>query len=1106
MRRSHERMKHMNRDRIRLIALLLSASMTAGAVSSAAVYAEGMESTAAAQETMATQAQSSPEETTTEWTEAVTEAAGDPLTEGETRSTIPGETETSAPADQTEAATGETETPSSETEAPSEETEPSTGETEPTTGETEPSTEETEPSTEETEPSTEETEPSTEEAEPTYPWDEMDDETFAAFIRDGQYLAYEGDEEAAASLLDRADRVEDEVLREELCAILFAWLFPEEAESDNLALFALSDAGPVSLEELNSSEMFFKQEVRGTCTLAANAMLVRRAARLNGYADWRSITESALRSTAWVEGVGMCWSYAYAGISVGHGFFQNCSVESFRAFLQQHPEGFVAYNANRPHAVLITDYDERTGIFYCADPGFANWRMPLSESILYAGSQEATIAGFTAYWAVTAPKLSLAPALPPLAERVVNLSATPTDDGVALGWNDTQAAGYWVYRSESADGPWQNPVYTAPSGTTSWTDENAQIGVTYYYRVCSFDSGGGKGYLSEAVSCIPDRQVAKLGQGDCTDTIRWIAYQDGLLLVMGSGALPDYTNEVQEPWLSIREKITEIRVSDGITYVGSSNFGGMVRLNRVTLPASVTSIGNWAFRGCSSLTQITMPGITSIGYAAFRHCTALAELEIPDAVSSIGDWAFSKCDSLVRVKLPASLKAVPDAAFYEDFALETVEIPSGVKSIGSHSFRGCGALRNVSIPSSVTQISSYAFALCYSLGDVDLSGCTGGLTLGEGAFFNCTGITRLNLPWCQVGNRAFAYCYGLRYVLLNQGGASSALGNESFNYCVNLNKFLALGNGINAAGSTFQNTAALVLVNSRYYGDLDSVVGQCRWRSYQSAGACSSQVQWYLDTRGNLVFYGSGEIPSYGAYGTPWNGTGAQKATVEREITGVGNFVFFNLPALGQITFQGSAPGFAASALAGVSGEVLYHNTDGSWTGKAGNLYGGSPDWRENHSYAWQLVKIPGFVSGGVLTGTCSVCGSSATVQVPKLDKESYDYVQTGTTARYTWKVNDYGVICFEVQLVTIKTQPSSVTVGAGGQAVFSLTASGNGLSYQWQRLDRGTITWVDCGTNSFALTLSGVTAEDTGSQFRCIVTDGNGASVTSDTVTLTVN
>ena len=325
-----ERMVFMNFRKKRLLALFLSISIITGSISCVPGFAEEMESaeglllseeasadfgqdnteTTAAQETAQTDQpqQTLPSETTAE-TQATEENTDDTTpTDTTAASDAADDVETTEPTDTTD---------STETTDPTETTEPT----------------DVTDSTEATEPTDEETEPVS-----TYPWDSMDDETFAAFVRTEQYLPYEGDMDAETRLLERAEQVEDELLREELCTILMNWLSPEDMEADLIPTTMALSTGPVTLDELNGSDMFFKQEVRGTCTLAANAMLVRRAARLNGYADWSSITESTLRGTAWIEGTGMCWSYSYAGITVGRGAFQSCTVETFRALLLQHPE------------------------------------------------------------------------------------------------------------------------------------------------------------------------------------------------------------------------------------------------------------------------------------------------------------------------------------------------------------------------------------------------------------------------------------------------------------------------------------------------------------------------------------------------------------------------------------------------------------------------------------------------------------------------------------------------------------------------------------------------------------------------------------------------
>jgi hypothetical protein len=84
----------------------------------------------------------------------------------------------------------------------------------------------------------------------------------------------------------------------------------------------------------------------------------------------------------------------------------------------------------------------------------------------------------------------------------------------------------------------------------------------------------------------------------------------------------------------------------------------------ITIPNSVTSIGDHAFYNCESLTSITIPdGVTSIGDSAFEYCESLTTITISDGVTSIGDYAFSDCDSLTTITIPNSVTSIGDSAF-----------------------------------------------------------------------------------------------------------------------------------------------------------------------------------------------------------------------------------------------------------------------------------------------------------------------------------------------------------------------------------------------------------------------------------------------------------
>ena len=104
----------------------------------------------------------------------------------------------------------------------------------------------------------------------------------------------------------------------------------------------------------------------------------------------------------------------------------------------------------------------------------------------------------------------------------------------------------------------------------------------------------------------------------------------------------------------------------------------------------VTSIGDYAFRYCSSLTSVTIPNsVTSIGDYAFSGCSGLTSVTIPNSVTSIKDYAFRNCSGLTSVTIPNSVKSIGGNAFYDCSGLTSVTIPNSVTSIGGSAFSGC---------------------------------------------------------------------------------------------------------------------------------------------------------------------------------------------------------------------------------------------------------------------------------------------------------------------------------------------------------------------------------------------------------------------------------
>ena len=177
-----------------------------------------------------------------------------------------------------------------------------------------------------------------------------------------------------------------------------------------------------------------------------------------------------------------------------------------------------------------------------------------------------------------------------------------------------------------------------------------------------------------------------------------------------------------------------------MTSIGDWAFKDCTSLTSVTIANGVTSIGNWAFGGCTSLTSVTIPdSVTSIGSYAFSGCKSLTSVTIPDSVTSIGEGAFLNCSSLTSVTIPDSVTSIGRYAFGGCTSLTSVTLPDSVTSIGNWAFSYCTSLTSVTIPDSVTSIGDYAFSYCTSLTSVTIA--NGVTSIGTAAFYGCENVT-----------------------------------------------------------------------------------------------------------------------------------------------------------------------------------------------------------------------------------------------------------------------------------------------------------------------------------------------------------------------------
>ena len=260
----------------------------------------------------------------------------------------------------------------------------------------------------------------------------------------------------------------------------------------------------------------------------------------------------------------------------------------------------------------------------------------------------------------------------------------------------------------------------------------------------------------------------------------------------GTVEITDYNGSAKT--VDIPEKIN----GKSVTSIGDCAFRYCTSLKSITIPNSVMEIGSSAFSGCSSLTSITIPNsVTEIGVYAFKGCTSLTSITIPNSVTNIGDSTFWGCSSLTAIYVTVDNKnytSVNGVLFNKDKTAlicypagktdKSYKITNSVTSIGNYAFNGCSSLTSVTIPNSVTEIGGSAFVDCASLKSITMPNSV--TSIGDMAFYKCSSLTSITIPdsVTSIGSSAFSDCSKLRSITIPNSVTS--IGAWAFNGCTGL--------------------------------------------------------------------------------------------------------------------------------------------------------------------------------------------------------------------------------------------------------------------------------------------------------------------------------